>query len=140
MRLALPALVLAAAALAGSLAGCASDKRSDALNRTLMMYGSAIRWGDYTTAQGYVDPTYATEHPISSIEQSRLEHLRVTAYDDGSGPQPDGEDEVVQVVQIGVTNLNSQADRTVIDRQRWHYDREKGRWYLMTGLPDFAPH
>lgn len=135
-RLALPALVLALA----SLSGCATDKRNQALNTTLTNYAGAIRWGDFTGAQVYIDPDYAQEHPMSQVEQSRLTQLRVTGYDEGGGPRPDGEDEVVQVVQINVVNINTQAERSIIDRQRWHYDREKGKWRLMTGLPDFSPH
>lgn len=137
-QLALPALVLTLLILAG----CASDKRSQALNTTLMSYASAIRWGDFTQAQTFIDKDYAAEHPISSIEQGRLQQLRVTAYDEGAGPRPDGDnqDDVIQVVQIGVVNVNTQSERSIVDRQRWHYDREKNKWHLMTGLPDFSPH
>ncbi|SFW74154.1 MULTISPECIES: hypothetical protein [Luteibacter] len=134
--LALPALALAFAALVG----CATDKRNEALNRTLMNYAGAIRWGDFTSAQSFIDKDYLAEHPISSVEQGRLQQLRVTGYDEGGGPRPDGEDDVIQIVQINVVNINTQAERSVIDRQRWHYDREKGKWTLMTGLPDFSPH
>lgn len=132
--------LLALALVLTTLAGCATDKRNNALNTTLSRYASAIRWGDFTTAQAFVDKDYAAEHPMSSIDRGRLDQLRITAYDEGGGPQPDGKDEVVQVVQIGVVNINTQAERSIIDRQRWHYDAEKGRWYLMTGLPDFSPH
>jgi hypothetical protein len=134
--LALPALALALLALAG----CATDKRNQALNKTLMSYASAIRWGDFTGAQSFVDKDYAAEHPMSSIEQGRLGQLRVTGYDEGSGPRPDGDDDVVQVVQINVVNINTQAERSLVDHQRWHYDREKNKWTLTTGLPDFSPH
>jgi hypothetical protein len=140
-RLALPALAFTfAAAVAASLTGCASTKRDDALSRTLMRYASAIRWGDFASAQGFLDKDYATAHPMSSVEQARLAQLRVTGYDEGGGPQPDGENEVVQTVQISVVNVNNQSERSIIDHQRWHYDREKDRWSLMTGLPDFSPH
>ena len=134
-RIALLAFALAVMALAG----CAADKRSESLNTTLMRYGSVIRWGDFTTAMSFVDKDYATEHPMTSIDQGRLAQLRVTSYDDGSGPQPAGDDEVIQVVQINVVNLNTQAERSIVDRQRWHYDHQKGTWSLMTGLPDFSP-
>lgn len=135
-RFALPALAL----ILASLAGCATDARNQALNTTLMNYAGSIRWGDFTGAQVYIDPDYAEAHPLSQVEQSRLTQLRVTGYDEGGGPRPDGEDDVVQVVQINVVNINTQAERSIIDRQRWHYDREKKKWRLMTGLPDFSPH
>jgi hypothetical protein len=136
-RFVLPALLLATAAL---LSGCATDIRNEALTRTLGQYGSAIRWGDYGAALTFVDKTYAADHPVSSLEQSRLAQLRITGYDDGAGPHPDGDDEVVQTVQISVVNVNTQAERSFVDTQRWRYDKEKTRWTLMTGLPDFSPH
>jgi hypothetical protein len=134
-RLALPSLVLVLA----TLSGCATDIRNQALNSTLMNYAGSIRWGDFTGAQIYIDPDYAEEHPVSQVEMSRLAQLRVTGYDEGGGPRPDGPDDVVQLVQISVVNINTQAERTVLDRQRWHYDREKKKWRLMTGLPNFTP-
>jgi hypothetical protein len=131
-------LALATAVLV--LSACAADKRSQSLNTTLMRYASVVRWGDFTSALSFVDKDYLRDHPMSSIDQGRLAQLRVTSYDDGSGPQPAGDDEVIQVVQINVVNLNTQAERSIVDRQRWHYDKEKGTWSLMTGLPDFSPH
>ena len=136
-RFARTALLIATAA---AMAGCAADVRNEALTRTLGDYASAIRWGDYAAAQAFVDKDYAAEHPMSSLEQARLGQLRITGYDEGGGPRPDGENEVVQTVQISLVNINTQAERSVIDKQRWHYDKEKNRWTLMTGLPDFSPH
>jgi hypothetical protein len=136
-RFARTALLFATAA---TLAGCATDVRNDALTRTLNQYASAIRWGDYGAALSFVDKAYAADHPVSSLEQARLGQLRVTGYDEGAGPRPDGENEVVQTVQISVVNVNTQAERSFVDTQRWHYDKEKNRWSLMTGLPDFSPH
>jgi hypothetical protein len=136
-RFARTTLVLATAA---ALAGCAADVRNESLTRTLNQYASAIRWGDINAARGMVDKDYLADHPMSSLEQSRLSQLRVTGYDEGAGPRPDGDNEVVQTVQISVVNVNTQAERSFVDQQRWHYDKEKNRWTLMTGLPDFSPH
>jgi hypothetical protein len=135
-RIALLALALAVSLLSG----CAKDVRADALTRTTNAYASAIRWGDFAGAQGFLDADYADAHPISSIEQSRLSQLRVTGYDEGGGPRPDGDNEVTQTVQISVVNINTQSERTLVDHQRWRYDTEKHKWWLMTGLPDFSPH
>lgn len=129
-----------AIACATALTGCATDIRNDSLQRTLNQYASAIRWGDYDVAQSFVDKDYAKDHPTTLVERSRLGQLRVTGYDEGGGPRPDGDDDVVQTVQINVVNINTQAERGFVDHQRWHYDKEKNHWLLMTGLPDFSPH
>ncbi|HVI54481.1 MAG TPA: hypothetical protein VM621_05445 [Luteibacter sp.] len=131
--------LLAPALFVTLLSGCASDVRNEALTRTTNGYASSVRWNDWESAQSFLDKDYVVEHPLNSVEQGRLGQLRVTGYDDGAGPRADGEDDAVQIVQINVVNINTQAERTVIDRQRWHYDREKKKWWLMTGLPDFSP-
>jgi uncharacterized protein YceK len=134
-RIALLVLALAVSLLSG----CATDVRNEALTSATNGYASSVRWNDWESAVSFLDKDYAAEHPLSSVDQGRLGQLRVTGYDDGSGPRADGEDEAVQIVQINVVNINTQAERTVIDHQRWHYDREKKKWSLMTGLPDFSP-
>ena len=57
-------------------------------------------------------------------------------YDDGNGPVASGENEVRQNVRISLTNLHTQSVRTIVDRQVWRYDPEKGKWWLETGIPD----
>ena len=49
-------------------------------------------------------------------------------------PQP----EIAQVVEIGVVNEHTQTERAVVDRQRWRWDKQAKRWWLMTGLPAIA--
>ncbi|MBB3226145.1 hypothetical protein FHW69_000735 [Luteibacter sp. Sphag1AF] len=130
-------LLLAAALLV--LGGCATSKKNDGMTNTLNRYGSTVRWGDFETASMFLDPKYREEHPLTSLELSRYQQLRVTAYDDGNGPTPSGENEVTQVVQIGVTNVNTQAERMIIDRQVWRYDAAKNQWWLVSGLPNVTP-
>ena len=49
-----------------------------------------------------------------------------------------GENEVRQVVRIGIINVNTQAERTVVDQQTWRYDPDKHLWWLVSGLPDVS--
>lgn len=120
------------------LGGCATDQRNKSLISTLSAYSSALRWGDFSSALQFVDPEVRKAHPLSALDLARYQQVRVSDYDDGQGPQPGGENEVRQVVKIGLINLNTQAERTVVDRQSWHYDAEKKHWWLMTGLPDIT--
>ena len=121
------------------LAGCATDQRNTSLTATLNAYGSTIRWGKLANAEQFVDPTLREEHPLSPIELSRFTQYRVTEYDDGQGPVATGENEAQQVVRIGVTNIHTQAERTIVDHQTWHYDPQGKHWWLTSGLPDLAP-
>lgn len=119
-----------------SLAGCATDQRNDALTTTLNAYASAMRWGDFNTALQFVDPKVREAHPLSSLEMARYQQYKVSGYDEGKGPTPNGKFEVAQVVQINLVNVNTQAERTVTDHQTWRYDEASKHWWLESGLPD----
>jgi hypothetical protein len=119
-------------------AGCASDQRSKSLTNTLNAYASAVRWGEFESALQFVDPAVRKDHPPSSLDMARYQQVRVTGYDEGQGPLPDGENAVRQIVQIGLANVNTQTERTVTDRQTWRYDPEKKHWWLTSGLPDIT--
>ena len=70
---------------------------------------------------------------------ARWQQVQVTAYSDQQ-PVHTTETEVQQVVEIGLVNKNTQAARSVIDHQVWHYDEKANRWWLMSGLPDITAH
>ncbi|MEI7036702.1 hypothetical protein [Fulvimonas yonginensis] len=133
-RFLLPLLALAFALCAG----CATDQRNQSLITTLNAYAGTLRWGDFQSALQFVDPKVREAHPPSALDMARYQQVRVTGYDEGAGPVPDGENRVRQVVQISLVNLNTQAERTIVDRQSWRYDPEKKRWWLTSGLPDIT--
>lgn len=118
------------------LCSCASDIRSQSLTTTLNAYGNVVRWGDFANAEQFVDPNVREEHPLTPIELSRLKQYRVSEYDDPAGATVTGENEVRQVVRIGIININTQAERTVVDQQTWRYDPQTHHWWLTSGLPD----
>ena len=121
-----------------ALGGCATNKRKDDLTTTLNAYASTVRWGDFNSALNFVDPKVREEHPIPPLEMSRYQQYKVSGYDEGNGPTPNGEFEVKQMVKINLVNVNTQAERTVTDHQTWRYDAESKHWYLETGLPDIS--
>jgi hypothetical protein len=120
------------------LSGCASDIRSQTLLKTLNAYANVVRWGDFANAEQFVDPALRAEHPLTPIELSRYKQYRVSDYDDPAAPVVVGENEVRQVVRIGIINVNTQAERTLVDQQTWRYDPDKRLWWLVSGLPDVS--
>lgn len=120
------------------LAGCATQKRSDTLTTTLNAYGSTLRWGDFQSAAQFLDPAIRTKHPLSDLDIARYKQVRVSEYDDGSGPVPAGENGVQQTVRISVINVHTQTERTIVDHQTWHYDEKAKHWWLTSGLPDIT--
>lgn len=120
------------------LAGCAGNPRPDGLSTTLDAYASALRWGNFQDALGFVDPVYRKAHPLTPLASARYQQVRVAGYDAGSGPVPVGTDEVRQTVKLGLVNRNTLRERTVIDHQTWQWDATAKRWWLESGLPDIT--
>ncbi|PWK86686.1 hypothetical protein [Fulvimonas soli] len=120
------------------LAGCATDKRNQSLTATLNAYANTLRWGDFQTAEQFVDPEVREKHPVSALDRARYQQLKVSDYNDDAGPVPDGENQVRQTVQINLVNIHTQTERSVIDHQIWRYDPAKNRWWLTSGLPDVS--
>ena len=140
-----PRAVFIAALSTVLLAACASmsmDKiktKDTILEETLKTYAATIRWGDMTQALAFVDPKYRQAHPLSDLDMARYRQVQVTSYDDQPAA-PIGADEVGQTVEIGLVNINTQAARSIVDRQIWRYDEKEKRWWLTTGLPDIRRH
>jgi hypothetical protein len=122
--------------------GCGAvgqHSQSDSLQTTLMAYASVIRWGDMEQAVKYVDPQTLKDHPVTSIDLERFKQVRITAYDD-QPPVPSGKGQVTQIVKIDIVNINSQTERTIVDKQLWRYDEKTKHWHVVSGLPDITQH
>jgi hypothetical protein len=118
------------------LSGCATDKRSDTLTRTMIAYGNAVRWDGFEAAEQFVDPKVREAHPLTDLDRERFKQVQVSDYDDGNGPVPVSQNEVRQTAQISLTNVHTQAVRTIVDHQLWRYDPDKNHWWLESGIPD----
>ena len=129
-------LFLLATSTALLLTGCAQNTRSDSLTATLNAYGSTVRGNGLQSALQFVDPKVLKAHPPTDLDLSRYQQVRVTDYDDGSGPVPLDENEVQQTAQISFINIHTQVERSIIQRQVWRYDEKTKHWWLESGLPD----
>lgn len=136
-RLAIALLIAAVGAL---VASCATDKmrsKETVLTDTLRSYAATIRWGSVENAQAFIDPKVLAEHPPTPLQLARFKQVQITGYNEQPAV-PVGEDEVRQVVEISLVNVNTQAARSVVDRQVWRYDEASKHWWLTSGLPDIT--
>jgi hypothetical protein len=122
-------------ALALLLAACAAvDPKSSASDDTLYSYVSAVRWSDFDAAIGFIDPLTLATDPISDLDRERYRQFQVTGYEVRS-VKPISAEEFEQVVEIRVVNRNTLVEKVITDNQRWRWDAEAKRWWLVSGLP-----
>jgi len=136
------ARILLVVALIALLTACAVEQmrnKETILEETLKTYAATIRWGDMTQAIAFVDPKYREAHPMTALDLARYKQVQVTAYNDAPAT-PISDNEVRQVVEIGLVNVNTQTARSIVDKQIWRYDEADKHWWLTTGLPDITRH
>ncbi|MDR3387139.1 MAG: hypothetical protein P4L92_08820 [Rudaea sp.] len=112
---------------------------NESLTTTLLAYANVVRWGDFAQAVSFVDPQTLKDHPLSSVDMERYKQVKVVGYTERPAV-PAGPHEVRQIVEIGIVNINTQVERSVLDNQLWRYDEKKKHWHLVSGLPDITQH
>ena len=130
-------MLLAAGLLMLVLAPAAAQSRLQRgkLQQLQDMYAASIRWGDFENAWQAVDPAYKLEHPMTELEFERYEQVQISGYRAVStSAGPDGT--VERAVELRVINKHTMAERTLRYRERWRWDPERKRWWLVVGLPD----
>jgi len=131
-------LALAVLLLATATAGAKelSRKQRQQLEEIQTAYGATIRWGSMEDALAYIDPEVRRAQPMTEFEARRYAQIRISAYRErATSPLPDGTYE--RRVEVGVINVNTQAERTVGVVERWRWDPQAKRWWQIAGLPDF---
>jgi hypothetical protein len=123
--------------IAAFLSGCASmdeRKKTVTLSMATRHYESAIRWGDYDTANALRIQEGAG---ALSPDPENLKRFRVTSYETLNTVLNEDETEARIVVQIGYYDEERMKEVTLTDRQTWKYNTELGQWYLDGPLPAF---
>ncbi|MEA3275184.1 MAG: hypothetical protein U9Q81_07845 [Pseudomonadota bacterium] len=125
------ALCLTAALVVSGCGVVKEEKKTDALTAAVTSYGSAIRWGYYETAYGYVHPDERAEIP------KNIENVRATGYDVVQPPVMKDEHTAEQIARIEYLHRDVQRVRSLSDRQEWRYDADTNTWWLHSGVPEF---
>ena len=119
------------------LASCSQGRRERGLDDDMRAYGSLIRWGDIEAAMQYIDPKVLEARPITGIDLERYKQVRIAGYRE-SGRVVNEDGTATQLVEIEFINIHTQSTNSVIDRQRWRFDDQAKRWWLVSGLPDLT--
>lgn len=116
-------------------AGAQSRMQRGKLQGVQDAYAASIRWGDFENAWKAVDPVYRDEHPMSDLQFERYQQVQISGYRDlSTRGGPDGT--VERAVELRVINKHTMAERTERYVERWRWDPEAKRWWLVVGLPD----
>lgn len=126
-------LILTAVLMATGCASVERDKKKIALQAATNGYQSAIRWGYYETAFGYLHPDLRKNRP----PPEGLKDLRLTGYDVVQPPTLQDQDTATQVVNIEYVYEDRQVVKRIGDRQVWVWDEGLESWWLKSGLPSF---
>jgi hypothetical protein len=127
------ALALAALCL---FPACSSNQAEKNRAEAFRQYESMVRWSQWDAAVEFIAADYLKEHPVSRLDMDRLRLFRVTQYTPRSIELYDGGMAARQTVEIRLFNINQAVERTLIDEQDWHYNADRQRWELHSGLPD----
>lgn len=124
-----------AACFALLLSACGGGQKN-ALLAAQNAYSGAIRWGEFESAWARVDPEYRQKHPLTELELQRYAQIQISSYRDlDETVLQDGSP--ARLIEIGVINKHTQAERTIRYREEWRWDPEKKTWWVRGGLPDF---
>lgn len=119
--------------------GCATSSDDEKKNwmkfdETSRAYLIAIRWGEYEAAYAFKKLSDVNAK-VPDFEDMR--DIKVTSYRVKQTIISENEMLVMQVVDIQYYRMRDVTVRTITDRQKWQYDKEKERWYLLSDLPHF---
>ena len=134
-----PLLLRWAALLGLVLTGCASmesKERIESLDRSLITYGKALRWGEYEEAALYRLPRDG--RPVRSVNRDDFKDIRVTSYQVFEQRFNRVQTEARVTMSISYYHEDTGAARTITDQQTWWYEPNQKRWFLDGDLPEFT--
>ena len=134
-----PLLLRWAALLGLVLTGCASmesKERIESLDRSLITYGKALRWGEYEEAALYRLPRDG--RPVRSVNRDDFKDIRVTSYQVFEQRFNRVQTEARVTMSISYYHEDTGTARTITDQQTWWYEPNQKRWFLDGDLPEFT--
>jgi len=118
--------------------GCAQIQKRDQMllfDDTSRSYDLAIRWGEFEEAFAFKK---LSDKDDKLPDFAEYRQVRVTSYkvkktivDEKSFSK------VLRFVDIQYYRMSNVTVKNFIDQQKWEYDEELDRWYLMSDLPVF---
>jgi hypothetical protein len=120
------------------LMGCAGldigKENWEKFDETSRAYLMSLRWGEYESAYGFKRPPSMNDE-VPDFKD--LSDVRVTSHRVKQTIISEDEMTVMQIVDFQYYRARNVTVKTITDHQKWEYDEEKERWYLISDLPNF---
>ena len=116
------------------LTACSSTPEEiESLDKTLKTYEKTLRWIGIDQINAFLKKEKQIN--FSDRERKRLKNIQVTGYRTVTTNATTSK--ASHVVEIRYFNQEYAIERTITDRQKWEYDKEEERWYLVSTIPRF---
>ena len=120
------------------LSACASQDANMRLGDNLFAYSQALRWSDYLKAANFIHPNDRPSAQQLEFQLARLNNVKIVGYTELQRQPIVVGDTAEQTVELRVLNNHTKGERIVHDHQRWRWDPDTRRWWLISGLPQLA--
>jgi hypothetical protein len=120
------------------LTACAEvSTRNTQLDLTLIQYEKTLRWS------GVEQTNQFRKEPInfSSRQLAMFKKIKVTGYDVIQTSYRDDKIkqlQVIQLVEVRFVNEDTQVEKKFSEQQVWEWDKEAGRWWLVSPFPNIS--
>ncbi|MEI2457108.1 MULTISPECIES: hypothetical protein [Lysobacter] len=120
-----------------TLAGCqTTGTQNNKLTEAQYAYSAAIRWGDFEGAANMIDPDLRKKLAPTAMQLERYKQIQISSYHDAGTEVDKEKGSAARVINIGVINRHTLAERSVRYVEAWTWDPESKTWWLISGLPD----
>jgi hypothetical protein len=118
------------------LAGCAgmvTKSRMEQLDNLMRGYARALAWSDFEVA--YTATKAAQQAPLPGA--AALKDIKITSYEPAA-PLVEQDGKIVKrVARIRYVHTSRMAEHGLTTNEEWQYSDEAGRWFLLSGFPQF---
>ena len=126
-------LLLIVLSVLGGCAALESKSRMEQLDNLTRGYAKALAWSDFATA--YSATQAALKSPLP--ETDTLKGIKITAYEPAASLVAQDGQTIRRVAQIRYVHTSRMAERSLSVDEEWVYSEEAGRWFLVSGFPQF---
>jgi len=118
------------------LTGCAtleSKSRMEQFDQLTRGYAKALSWSEFEVA--YTATKAALESPLP--DAAALKHIKITTYEPAVPLVEQDGKTIKRVAHIRYVHTSRMAERSLTTNEEWKYSDEAGRWFLLSGFPQF---